>query len=75
MYNNGEGKKIPIVDLVMMRNKERQKSKIKYGKDKQQKAKDLAKIDMTLTDAEGNYLHNKPGIYSHFILIFGLCLD
>ncbi|XP_053381357.1 transient receptor potential cation channel subfamily V member 5-like isoform X2 [Mercenaria mercenaria] len=60
LYNNGEGKKIPIVDLVMMRNKERQKTKIKAGKEKQEKAKELAKIDMHLTDAEGNYLHNKP---------------
>lgn len=61
LYNNGEGKKIPIVDLVMIRNKERQKTKIKVGKEKQEKAKELAKIDMHLTDAEGNYLHNKPG--------------
>ena len=61
LENGGEGKKIPIVDLVMMRNRERQKTKIKMGKDKQQKAKQLAKIDMNLTDAEGNYLHNKPG--------------
>lgn len=61
LYNNGEGKKIPIVDLVMMRNKERQKSSMKLGKEKQKMAKELAKIDMQLTDAEGNYLHNKPG--------------
>lgn len=61
LYNNGEGKKIPIVDLVIMRNKERQKTKIKVGREKQEKAKELAKIDMHLTDAEGNYLHDKPG--------------
>lgn len=62
LYNGGEGKKIPIVDLVIARNKDRQKSKIKIGKDKQNRAKELAKLDMTLTDAEGNYLHSKPGI-------------
>ena len=61
LYNNGEGKKIPIVELVMNRNKDRQKSKIKIGKDKQNRANELAKLDMALTDAEGNYLHNKPG--------------
>ncbi|XP_052249254.1 transient receptor potential cation channel subfamily V member 6-like isoform X6 [Dreissena polymorpha] len=60
LYNNGEGKKVPIVDLVMTRNKERQNSTIKVGQAKQQMAKELAKIDMNLTDAEGNYLHNKP---------------
>lgn len=58
LYNNGEGKKIPIVDLVMIRNKERQKTKIRVGKEKQEKAKELAKIDMHLSDAEGN--HDKP---------------
>ncbi|KAK3576060.1 hypothetical protein CHS0354_018329 [Potamilus streckersoni] len=60
VYNGGKGKRIPIVDLVMARNKDRQKSKIKFGKDKQSKAKELAKIDMNLTDAEGSYLHNRP---------------
>lgn len=61
LYNNGEGKKIPIVDLVLNRNKERQKSSMKLGKEKQKMAKELAKIDMQLPDAEGNYLHSKPG--------------
>lgn len=60
LYNGGEGKKVPIVDLVMARNKDRQKSSIKIGKDKQNRAKELAKLDIALTDAEGNYLHSKP---------------
>ncbi|KAL4218966.1 hypothetical protein ACF0H5_021552 [Mactra antiquata] len=63
LYNNGEGKKIPIVDFVLARNKERCKTKIKVGKEKQKKAEELAKIDMHLTDAEGNYLQSKPGKY------------
>ena len=63
VYNGGEGKKISIVDCVMIRNKDRQKSKIKIGTDKQNRANELAKLDMNLTDAEGNYLHNKPGHY------------
>ena len=62
LYNGGDGKKVPIVDLVMARNKDRQKSSIKIGKDKQNRAKELAKLDIALTDAEGNYLHSKPGI-------------
>jgi len=61
LYNNGEGKKVPIVDLIMIRNKERQKNAIKMGKEKQKMATELAKIDMNLTDADGNYLHSKPG--------------
>ncbi|KAK3576059.1 hypothetical protein CHS0354_018328 [Potamilus streckersoni] len=60
LYNGGQGKRIPIVELVMARNKERQKRRVKFGKDKQNKAKELAEIDMILTDAEGNYLHNRP---------------
>ncbi|XP_052789799.1 transient receptor potential cation channel subfamily V member 6-like isoform X9 [Mya arenaria] len=60
LYNNGDGKKVPIVDIIMMRNKERQKTAIKMGKEKQKMANELAKIDMNLTDAEGNYLHSKP---------------
>ncbi|KAL3870297.1 hypothetical protein ACJMK2_038373 [Sinanodonta woodiana] len=61
LYNGGQGKRIPIVELVMARNKERRKRKIRFGKDKQNKAHELAIIDMNLTDAEGNYLHNRPG--------------
>lgn len=62
LYNDGKGKKVPIVDLIMARNKDRQKSKIKVGKEKQKKAKELAMIDMILQDGEstGTYMQHKP---------------
>jgi len=77
LYNNGDGKKIPIVDLVMTRNKERQRSSMKMGKEKQKMAKELAKIDMHLTDADGNYLHSKPGITSimYRCCILGIAIE
>ncbi|XP_067662338.1 transient receptor potential cation channel subfamily V member 5-like isoform X2 [Haliotis asinina] len=62
LYNDGKGKKVPIVDLIMARNNDRQKSKIKVGKEKQKKAKELAMIDMILQDGEstGTYMQHKP---------------
>ncbi|CAL1545613.1 unnamed protein product [Lymnaea stagnalis] len=45
LYNGGEGKYIPIVDLVKIRNKDRQKSGIKASKNKQKSAQDQARID------------------------------
>jgi len=63
LYFNGEGTKIPIVELIMNRSKERQSHKPKIGKDRQKKAKELAMIDMRFPDDQGNYLHNKPGTY------------
>ncbi|XP_046567437.1 LOW QUALITY PROTEIN: transient receptor potential cation channel subfamily V member 5-like [Haliotis rubra] len=62
LYNDGRGKKVPIVDLIMARNKDRQKSKIKVGKEKREKAKELAMIDMILQDGEstGTYMQHKP---------------
>lgn len=63
LYDEGRGKKIPIVDLIMMRSQERESRKPKIGKDKRLKERDLALIDMNFPDAEANYLRNKPGIY------------
>nr|KAI8748501.1 transient receptor potential cation channel subfamily V member 5-like [Biomphalaria glabrata] len=45
LYNGGQGKYIPIVDLVKIRNKDRQKSGIKASKNKQKSAQDQARID------------------------------
>lgn len=45
LYNEGEGKLIPIVDLVKFRNKDRHKSGIKASKNKQKSAQDQARID------------------------------
>ncbi|CAG5117325.1 unnamed protein product [Candidula unifasciata] len=45
LYNEGEGKLIPIVDLVKFRNKDRCRSGIKASKNKQKSAQDQAKID------------------------------
>lgn len=61
LYDEGRGKKIPIVDLVMMRSQERDSRKPKIGKDKRLKERDLALIDMNFPDAEANYFRNKPG--------------
>lgn len=61
LYNDGEGKKIPIVDLIMARSKERQSSKPRVSKEKQKKAQELAMIDMRFPDGQANYLQNKPG--------------
>ncbi|XP_071154330.1 transient receptor potential cation channel subfamily V member 5-like isoform X7 [Mytilus edulis] len=60
LYDEGRGKKIPIVDLVMMRSQERDSRKPKIGKDKRLKERDLALIDMNFPDAEANYFRNKP---------------
>ncbi|XP_048244960.1 transient receptor potential cation channel subfamily V member 5-like isoform X3 [Haliotis rufescens] len=70
LYNDGKGKKVPIVDLIMARNKDRQKSKIKVGKEKQKKAKELAMIDMILQDGEstGTYMQHKPQDEGHSLL-------
>ena len=65
LYDGGRGKKIPICEIVEMRNKERQNNKPKVGnKEKQRKAKEQALLDMKFQDSEGNYLHNKPGIHT-----------
>lgn len=61
LYDEGRGKKVPIVDLIMMRSEERESRKPKIGKDKRLKERDLALIDMHFPDAEANYLRNKPG--------------
>nr|KAG5703053.1 hypothetical protein BaRGS_016214 [Batillaria attramentaria] len=45
LYNGGDGKKVPITELVQIRNKDRE-TNIKISKDKQKKANDLAMIDM-----------------------------
>ncbi|XP_059151469.1 transient receptor potential cation channel subfamily V member 5-like [Physella acuta] len=45
LYNGGKGKNIPVLDLVKMRNKDRQKSGIKASKSKQKSAQDQATID------------------------------
>ncbi|XP_021355554.1 transient receptor potential cation channel subfamily V member 5-like isoform X2 [Mizuhopecten yessoensis] len=60
LYNDGEGKKVPIVDLIMTRSKERSSNRPKINKNRQEKDKELAMIDMNFPDGQGNYLHNKP---------------
>lgn len=60
LYNDGNGKKVPIVDYIVNRSKERN-STPKITKQKQDKDKELALIDMRFPDGQGNYLHNKPG--------------
>ncbi|KAK3087949.1 hypothetical protein FSP39_012710 [Pinctada imbricata] len=61
LYDGGRGKKIPICEIVEMRNKERQNKAPKVGnREKQRKAKEQALLDMKFQDHEGNYLHNKP---------------
>ncbi|PVD21847.1 hypothetical protein C0Q70_17649 [Pomacea canaliculata] len=62
LYNDGEGRKVPIAELVKIRNKDRETS-MKISKDRQKKANELALIDMlTQQDAEaGGYQHSKPG--------------
>ncbi|XP_076436751.1 transient receptor potential cation channel subfamily V member 5-like isoform X2 [Babylonia areolata] len=45
LFNGGEGKKVPIADLVQIRNRDREKS-IKISRDKQKKANELALLDM-----------------------------
>ncbi|XP_025113284.1 transient receptor potential cation channel subfamily V member 5-like isoform X3 [Pomacea canaliculata] len=61
LYNDGEGRKVPIAELVKIRNKDRETS-MKISKDRQKKANELALIDMlTQQDAEaGGYQHSKP---------------
>ncbi|KAJ8300412.1 hypothetical protein KUTeg_021931 [Tegillarca granosa] len=60
LYNEGRGKKVPLVELILARSKERESSKPRIGKDKQKKEKELAMIDMRFDEGGGNYLHNKP---------------
>ncbi|XP_069120807.1 transient receptor potential cation channel subfamily V member 5-like isoform X4 [Argopecten irradians] len=60
LYNDGDGKKVPIVDLIMTRSKERSSNKPKINKQKQEKDKELAMIDMRFPDGQENYLQNKP---------------
>ena len=45
LYNNGEGKYIPIVDLVKIRNADRAKTGIRASKDKRKSAEEQARID------------------------------
>lgn len=61
LYNGGKGKKIPIAELVKIRNKDREKS-MKISKDKQKRANDLAMIDIATHDGSTPYLENKPGM-------------
>ena len=73
LYHGGDGKKVPIVDLVMARNRERQKSKLKMGKGKHEQAAELAKLDMNLTDVEGNFMSDKPGIFFFLAYVYISC--
>ncbi|XP_070176745.1 transient receptor potential cation channel subfamily V member 5-like isoform X3 [Littorina saxatilis] len=45
LYAGGEGRKVPIAELVQFRNRDRETS-IKISKDKQKKANDLAMLDI-----------------------------
>ena len=45
LYNEGKGRKVPVAELVQIRNRDREKS-IKISKDKQKKVNDLALLDM-----------------------------
>ncbi|KAL8602107.1 hypothetical protein ACOMHN_007376 [Nucella lapillus] len=52
LFNGGEGKKVPILELVEIRNRDREKS-IKISKDKQKRPNDLAMLDiLTHTDSQ-----------------------
>lgn len=50
LYNEGKGKHVPITELVMIRNRDRQKSGIKASKDKRKSAEDRAMIDMMMQE-------------------------
>lgn len=62
LYNEGAGKKVPVTELVKIRNRDREKS-IKVSKEKQKKANDLAMLDM-LTQQDDDSMQNKQGIPS-----------
>ena len=62
LYSEGEGMKVPVSELVKVRNGDREKS-IKISKDKQKKTNDFAALE-ALTHQNNDCVQNKPGNYS-----------
>lgn len=61
LYDGGRGKKVPISEIIELRNKTRSSAIKSASKDKQKKTHEQALLDLKFQDSEGNYLQNKPG--------------
>nr|XP_011445419.2 transient receptor potential cation channel subfamily V member 5 isoform X11 [Crassostrea gigas] len=60
LYDGGRGKKVPISEIIELRNKTRSSAIKSASKDKQKKTHEQALLDLKFQDSEGNYLQNKP---------------
>jgi hypothetical protein len=68
LYNGGEGKKIPITELVKLRNKDREKS-IKISKDKQKKTNEMTNFDINTHPGDDSSIERAQGMSSLQLLV------